>query len=107
MEASRELDGDRPLRRDAERNRQRILRAAGLPELITENQQDYEDLAVRLATQPEAIAAIKAKLTRNCPLFDTDLFRRNIETAYLRMREIFLAGERPRAFDVSSVVQSI
>ena len=83
-----------------------LLRAAGLPELVTENRQDYEDLAVRLATQPDALAAIKAKLKRNCPLFDTDLFRRNIETAYLRMWEIFLAGAPPQAFDVNNEADS-
>jgi predicted O-linked N-acetylglucosamine transferase (SPINDLY family) len=77
-----------------------LLRAAGLPELVTENRQDYEDLAVRLATQPDALAAIKAKLKRNCPLFDTDLFRRNIESAYERMWEIWLAGEGPRAIKI-------
>jgi len=77
-----------------------LLYAAGLPELVTESAQAYEDMAIRLATEPDAFAAIKAKLTRNCPLFDTDLFRRNIETAYSRMWEIWLAGEKPRAFAV-------
>jgi predicted O-linked N-acetylglucosamine transferase (SPINDLY family) len=77
-----------------------LLQAAGLPELVTENRQDYEDLAIRLATQAEAFAAIKAKLTRNCPLFDTDLFRRNIESAYERMWEIWLAGEGPHAIKI-------
>jgi predicted O-linked N-acetylglucosamine transferase (SPINDLY family) len=77
-----------------------LLYAAGLPELVTESAQAYEDMAVRLATEPDAFAAIKAKLTRNCALFDTDLFRRNIEAAYLRMWEMWLAGEKPRAFAV-------
>jgi predicted O-linked N-acetylglucosamine transferase (SPINDLY family) len=77
-----------------------LLHAAGLPDLVTETQEDYENLAVKLATQPDAFAAIKAKLTRNCPLFDTDLFRRNIEAAYLRMWEIWLAGESPRPFAI-------
>jgi predicted O-linked N-acetylglucosamine transferase (SPINDLY family) len=77
-----------------------LLQAAGLPDLITENARDYEDLAVRLATDPDALASIKARLTRSCPLFDTDLFRRNIETAYARMWERWRAGEKPQALHV-------
>jgi len=75
-----------------------LLTAAGLPELVAESQEEYENLAVLLATKKEALAALKAKLTRDCPLFDTDLFRRNIEAAYIRMWEMWLAGEKPRAF---------
>ena len=77
-----------------------ILYAAGLPELVTEKSQSYEDLAVQLATEPDALADIKRKLTRNCPLFDTDLFRRHIETAYMRMWEIWLKGDKPSGFSV-------
>jgi len=75
-----------------------LLTAAELPELVAESQEEYENLAVLLATKKEALAALKAKLTRDCPLFDTDLFRRNIEAAYIRMWEMWLAGEKPRAF---------
>jgi predicted O-linked N-acetylglucosamine transferase (SPINDLY family) len=78
-----------------------LLYAAGLPELVTDSAQAYEDMAVRLATEPDAFAVTKAKLTRNCPLFDTDLFRRNIEAAYVRMWEMWLAGEKPRSFAVT------
>ena len=77
-----------------------LLGAAGLPELVTESREDYENLAVRLATNPDAAAAVKSRLTRNCPLFDTDLFRRTIETAYARMWQMWLAGEEPRGFNV-------
>jgi predicted O-linked N-acetylglucosamine transferase (SPINDLY family) len=77
-----------------------LLYAAGLPELVTESAEAYEDMAVRLATDPQAFQQIKSKLTRQCPLFDTDLFRRNIEAAYLRMWEMWLAGEKPQAFSV-------
>ena len=79
-----------------------LLHAAGLPELVTQSHEDYENLAVTLATRPDEFAAIKARVTRDCPLFDTDLFRRNIEAAYLRMWEIWTAGEKPRPFTVQS-----
>ncbi|MBW8709068.1 MAG: hypothetical protein JF627_07405 [Alphaproteobacteria bacterium] len=75
-----------------------LLQAAGLPELVTESAQDFETLAVRLATHPKDLAALKSRLTRDCPLFDTDLFRRRIEAAYLRMWEAWQAGQKPRNF---------
>jgi predicted O-linked N-acetylglucosamine transferase (SPINDLY family) len=77
-----------------------LLQAAGLPELITESQHDYETLAVKLATDPAALAAVKQKLTHNSPLFDTDLFRRRIEMAYEKMWQAWLAGEKPSGFSV-------
>ena len=78
-----------------------LLSAAGLPELVCETAQEYEDLAVKLATDPQALTLLKSRLTRNCPLFDTDLFRRNIEAAYIAMWERWLAGEKPEAFAVA------
>jgi predicted O-linked N-acetylglucosamine transferase (SPINDLY family) len=69
-----------------------LLRAAGLPDLVTENAGAFERLAVSLATDPTALAAVKKRLTRNCPLFDTDFFRRQIEAAYEKMWQTWLAG---------------
>jgi predicted O-linked N-acetylglucosamine transferase (SPINDLY family) len=79
-----------------------LLKAAGLPELVTETEQGYEALAVKLARDPAALAAIRQKLTRDCPLFDTDLFRRRIEAAYETMWQAWLAGEKPKGFRVSA-----
>ena len=62
-----------------------LLNAVGLPELITRSAEEYESLAVRLASSPEELLKIKNKLAANrlkMPLFDTDLFRRHIESAY-------------------------
>jgi protein O-GlcNAc transferase len=77
-----------------------LLYAAGLPELVTQTQDDYEALAVALAGDPAALAAVKQKLTHHCRLFDTDLFRQGIEAAYKRMWRAWIAGEKPRAFSV-------
>jgi len=75
-----------------------LLTAAGLPELVAESQEEYENLAVLLATKKEALAALKAKLTRDCPLFDTDLFRQRIEAAYQKMWQTWLAGKPAEGF---------
>jgi predicted O-linked N-acetylglucosamine transferase (SPINDLY family) len=67
-----------------------LLSAIDLPELITSTQEDYEALAIELATHPERLKAIKQKLERNrlsTPLFDTKLFAKHIEEAYMQMIE--------------------
>lgn len=74
----------------AERMAASLLNAIGLPELVTPTPEAYEDLATKLATTPEQLAAIKRKLANNrltTPLFDTQLFTRHIEAAYTAMYE--------------------
>jgi predicted O-linked N-acetylglucosamine transferase (SPINDLY family) len=80
-----------------------LLRAIGLPELITETLADYEALALRLATTPALLADIKSRLARNRathPLFDIDRYRRHIESAYVTMYERYQRGESPQSFSV-------
>jgi predicted O-linked N-acetylglucosamine transferase (SPINDLY family) len=82
-----------------------LLGAIGLPELITENMEDYEALALRLAHDGELLGALKEKLAQNrlgAPLFDSERFRRNIEAAYVKMWEIAERGGAPRSFRVES-----
>ena len=67
-----------------------LLNAIGLPELITSNQEEYEALAIELALNPHKLADIKLKLAKNrltTPLFDTPLFTKNLEAAYIKMYE--------------------
>jgi protein O-GlcNAc transferase len=58
------------------------LKAIHLPELITYSRDEFQNLAVELATNPEKLKAIKEKLIENkktAPLFDTKLFVKNFE----------------------------
>src|SRR6516164_1450713 len=83
-----------------------LLSAAGVPELITRSLDEYEALALKLATDPTLIAAIRQKLDRNrdtCPLFDTDRLRRDIERAYVTMWDMARRGEPPRSFAVDAI----
>ncbi len=67
-----------------------LLSAVGLPELITQTPEEYEALAIALAMDPQKLAFIKQKLVKNrltTPLFDTPLFTKNLEAAYLKMYE--------------------
>ena len=75
-----------------------LLNAVGLPELVTTNQADYEVLAIELAKSPKKLADIKLKLARNrltTPLFDTPLFTKNLEAAYIKMMERYQADLQP------------
>lgn len=79
------------------------LRSVGLPELVTHNLADYEALALRLAADPARLGAIRRTLEghrQTQPLFNTDRLRRQIETAYTRMWDIWQRGERPQSFAV-------
>ena len=67
-----------------------LLNANDLPGLITETQQGYESLAIELALNPKKLADIKLKLANNnltAPLFDTPLFTKKLEAAYIEMYE--------------------
>jgi protein O-GlcNAc transferase len=80
-----------------------LLKAVGLPELVTHNLEDYEALAARLAKDASLLTAIRTRLQTdraNQPLFDMDRLRRHLETAYLTMWDIHARGERPRHFSV-------
>jgi predicted O-linked N-acetylglucosamine transferase (SPINDLY family) len=81
-----------------------MLHAIGLDELITQNLEEYEALALSLARGPERMRTIRAKLAANRqtqPLFKTDRFRRNIEKAYDEMFETYCRGEAPHGFSVN------
>jgi protein O-GlcNAc transferase len=80
-----------------------LLYAAGLPELATRDLGEYEALALRLATDAPLLRGLRHRLAQNratCPLFDTDRFRRQIESAYTTMWELQQRGESPRSFSV-------
>ena len=80
-----------------------LLNAVGLSELITSTQEEYEALAIELALNPMKLADIKLKLAKNrltTPLFDTPLFTKNLEDAYIKMHERCLVGLPPECIYV-------
>lgn len=65
-----------------------IVRAAGMPDLVTECVEDYIATAVGIASTSGRAAALKASLAANlpsCPLFSTPAIARALEAAYLGM----------------------
>jgi predicted O-linked N-acetylglucosamine transferase (SPINDLY family) len=81
-----------------------LLGAIGLPELVTRSEEDYENMAVKLATEPLMLRGMRERLAANrltAPLFDSAGFARRIERAYAEMWRRWRAGEAPAAFAVA------
>ncbi len=81
-----------------------LLKAVGLPELVTQSVADFEKLAVALAKDPGALKKLRDRLAANrdsCALFDTAGFTRNLEAAYHTMWQRWLAGEQATGFAVA------
>jgi predicted O-linked N-acetylglucosamine transferase (SPINDLY family) len=75
-----------------------LLNAIGLPELITNTQEEYEALAIELAINPQNLEDTRVKLANNrltTPLFDTPIFAKNLETAYIQMMDLYWNDSLP------------
>ena len=75
-----------------------LLNAVGMPELITENEKDYEELILELATNPDK-PKNKNKLATNRltkPLFDTESYTKDLENAYYNVYLNYLKGNNPQ-----------
>jgi predicted O-linked N-acetylglucosamine transferase (SPINDLY family) len=83
-----------------------LLRAIGLDELVTETPDAYEQLALDLATHPDRLAEIRARLAANRmtrPLFDTERFARDIEQAYAMAHARYANGLPPDHIKVADI----
>ena len=75
-----------------------MLNAIGLPELITNDADEYEALALMFARDREKLQAVKQKLENNrttYPLFDSGLFTQHLESAFKAMHEKRIAKLAP------------
>jgi protein O-GlcNAc transferase len=82
-----------------------LLEAVGLSELVTNSLEEYESLSLQLAVDPDRLRTVRAKLDNNRStygLFDAEAYRRNIESAYTTMWEMWQRGESPRSFSVAN-----
>ena len=62
-----------------------MLNAVGLPEMVTKTEKDYEELALKLATDKSLLSSIKERLAQNrlsTPLFDTEKYTKDLENAF-------------------------
>ena len=80
-----------------------LLNAVGLSDLITHTQEDFEQLAIELAKNSVALSEIKQRLAINRltkPLFDTTLFAKDLETAFLMAHRRNQRGLPPEHIEV-------
>lgn len=82
-----------------------LLTTLGLTELIVGDAATYHALAVKLARDPAALAAVRSRLTAataGSPLYDPVRFCRALEAAYAAMIHRARAGQPPGDFTVST-----
>jgi len=80
-----------------------LLHAIGLDELVTTQLAEYEALAIKIATTPAWLGTLREKLAAHRSthaLFDTEQFRRHLETALITMHERHQRGEPAANFAV-------
>ena len=80
-----------------------LLNAVGLPELVTTTEQDYEELVLRLATNPTKLAAVKETLAANRltqPLFNTELYTKHLENGYQQAYQCYFDKKLPQTITV-------
>mgnify|MGYP001378898426 FL=1 len=82
-----------------------LLTAVGLPELITETEEEYEALALDLAKDPKRLSKIRAKLDKNRltqPLFNTEKYTRHLEQGYQLAYDRYFNGKEAEHIFVPS-----
>ncbi|MBC7941697.1 MAG: tetratricopeptide repeat protein [Chitinophagaceae bacterium] len=84
-----------------------LVRAVGLPELVTRSFEAYEAMALKLATEAGLLSDIRARLASQlatAPLYDTPRYTRHLEAAFTQMVQRARAGLPPAAFKVEAIV---
>tara|TARA_Y100001968_G_scaffold311873_1_gene334412 strand:+ start:642 stop:2945 length:2304 start_codon:yes stop_codon:yes gene_type:complete len=65
-----------------------LLNSMGLAELIAYNNDEYEQIALRLANEPDELFELKNKIRHSIntsPLFNSELFTRDLESKYIEL----------------------
>jgi protein O-GlcNAc transferase len=84
-----------------------LLRAVGLPQLVTTTPQEYMQLALELAHDPGKLSQVRATLMENkaqAPLFDTRRYCRHLEAAYAQIWQRHELGAPPAHLHVRADV---
>jgi predicted O-linked N-acetylglucosamine transferase (SPINDLY family) len=83
-----------------------VLMGLGLPELITETVQDYQDRAIALATNPSHCKALREKVLyqqKTGLLFNSPAFTQSLERGMVHALERATQGLGPHTFHVNDL----
>ncbi len=80
-----------------------LLNTIGLPELIANTEEEYQAIAIQLATTPKLLDALKLRLSnnlQNSPLLNTSLFTKQLELIYTKMYERYELDLEPEHLSI-------
>ena len=86
-----------------------MMSTLGLPELIARDQDDYNEIAIRLADDEVWYRSIRRRLVNTCyennpknPLWDLEQYVKDLEMGFEMIWENFLTGNVPQNADISA-----
>ena len=80
-----------------------ILNSINLNELIVDNIEDYEKLALKISNESESLRKIKEKIKKQIELsnlFKPKIFTKNLEKGYLKVYENYIDGLKPKTIEL-------
>ena len=80
-----------------------LLKTIKLEELISKNLEEYEFIANKFVTDSDYLRKIKNKLEENLsktPLYDSQLFTKNLELAYKKIFENYKNNQALKNFEI-------
>lgn len=83
-----------------------LVLSCGLPELVAGSWDEYRELALRAARDPEWLSGLRQRLAQTrmtAAIFDVKRQARQLEKAYRRMRERFAQGLVPAPFNIADL----
>ena len=81
-----------------------LLSSVGLEELITNSGKEYQELAVKIAENKNFYKETKDKLKKNIldmPLFNSKLFTKKLETAYIEVYKNYNENIKPETIQIN------
>ena len=80
-----------------------ILNSINLNELIVDNIEDYEKLALKISNESESLRKIKEKIKKQIELsnlFKPKIFTKNLEKGYLKVYKNYIDGSKPKTIEL-------